>query len=156
MAASPQLGGDPPTAAQGAMCYTDPLIEARYPHLSRRHPRPDGQTVALPCGRRIAYCEYVGSDVIAPEALPVLVLLPGTPGTRFFTHPLAKAAGGHLPGWRLIVMERPGGWVPLVPLRMRVHAPFTLRPHPPCRAAACLAHHMHARGRPEACARRHP
>lgn len=31
----------------------------------------------------------------------------GTPGSRLFVHPDVRAAG-HVPGWRLVVLERPG------------------------------------------------
>ncbi|KAG2436888.1 hypothetical protein HXX76_006407 [Chlamydomonas incerta] len=36
-----------------------------------------------------------------------VILLPGVPGSRLFTHP-SVTAKGFVPGWRLVVLERPG------------------------------------------------
>eukprot|EP00198_Chlamydomonas_reinhardtii_P003860 XP_001693196.1 predicted protein [Chlamydomonas reinhardtii] len=83
-------------------------LQDAYPRLeSLSFPRNDcGKTVELACGRRLGYCEHV--DPNTPTAqLRNVVLLPGVPGSRLFTHPSITATG-FVPGWRLVVLERPG------------------------------------------------
>ncbi|GFR40883.1 hypothetical protein Agub_g1535 [Astrephomene gubernaculifera] len=66
-----------------------------------------GQTVLLPSsGRQFGYCEYVDTSVPS-EQLRNVVLLPGIPGSRLFTHPDVRKHGC-VKTWRLIVLERPG------------------------------------------------
>lgn len=84
-----------PYALPGPSAAGEAALAKAYPHLAGgRHPRLDGSTVTLACGRRLGYCEYVDAAAEAgggsTASLPVVVLLPGTPGSRFFTHPAIK------------------------------------------------------------------
>lgn len=54
----------------------------------------------------LGFQEYTDPTLPADE-LRTLVLLPGLPGSRFFTHPSIKKQGS-LTGFRIVVMERPG------------------------------------------------
>ncbi|KXZ43007.1 hypothetical protein GPECTOR_107g151 [Gonium pectorale] len=84
-------------------------LAAAHPRLASAPPPPraDGQTVVLPrSGRRLGYCEYVDAAT-PPASLRAVVLLPGIPGSRLFTHPEVRRRG-FVPGWRLLVLERPG------------------------------------------------
>lgn len=93
--------------------------------LSADFPRSEGQTVQLKDGRVLGYIEYAssgsGTEPVQPGAAATggagdgpststtstraVVLIPGTPGTRFFVHPDVNQLG-YVPGVRLLVLER--------------------------------------------------
>eukprot|EP00798_Chlamydomonas_sp_ICE-L_P022366 gene22366-29468_t len=78
-----------------------------YPDIQHGpFPSSDGKTVTLPNGHTIGYCEFVDPNTPTAE-LRVIVLLPGIPGSRLFSHPDVEREGC-VAGIRLIVMDRPG------------------------------------------------
>jgi hypothetical protein len=81
------------------------ILSRSHPELAARPwPCPSGLTARLPSGRLLGYAEYQSASQ-SQEQPKVVVFLPGIPGCRLFTPP--GAAQG-VPGWRLLVMERPG------------------------------------------------
>ncbi|KAG2494835.1 hypothetical protein HYH03_007075 [Edaphochlamys debaryana] len=84
-------------------------LAAEHPRLATQTfpiPAP-GSTVLLPSSnRRLGYCELLDPNT-PPESLRTVVLIPGSPGCRLFTHP-DVAKRGFVPSWRLIILERPG------------------------------------------------
>ncbi|KAG1675690.1 hypothetical protein FOA52_002399 [Chlamydomonas sp. UWO 241] len=88
-------------------------LTADFPgHLTgRTWPDLSGSTVTLPNPLHHVTLGYKESTDpgCPPELLVNVVLIPGSPGSRFFTHPSVRARG-YLPGARLIVLERPGAF----------------------------------------------
>ncbi|KAJ3090850.1 hypothetical protein HK102_002451 [Quaeritorhiza haematococci] len=84
-------------------------IDLLYEKISGDFPSKEGSTFQLPDGRLLAYKEYTDTALSDAEigSLPAILLLPGFPGSRFFTHPQV-ARTGHIKGFRFIVLERPG------------------------------------------------
>ncbi|GIL96762.1 hypothetical protein Vretimale_2566 [Volvox reticuliferus] len=78
-----------------------PICPGSYPRTS-----PGKIVLLTSSGRRLGYDEYVDTSVPAHQ-LRNVVLLPGIPGTRLFTHPSVQQRG-FVPSWRLVVLERPG------------------------------------------------
>ncbi|KAI8930156.1 Alpha/Beta hydrolase protein [Entophlyctis helioformis] len=65
-----------------------------------------GKTITLRDGRTLAYEEYICPASTGSDSLPTVLLFPGIPGSRLFTHPLV-AQGSPL-GIRLLSIDRPG------------------------------------------------